>query len=104
MLEWALNELCPGASWSIIDGAVMWHDLNSTKPSDLDINEKILEYEKSKIDRISEIHKALEQIDMKAVRPLRAITTGNGSNEDLEELERLESEAQVLRQELSSLT
>lgn len=56
-----------------------------------------------KQNRIAEIKARLIVLDEKAVRPLRAITTGVGTDEDNTFLVEIENEAQVLRSELATL-
>lgn len=56
-----------------------------------------------KQNRIAEIKARLIVLDGKAVRPLRAITTGVGTDEDNTFLVEIENEAQSLRTELAGL-
>ena len=53
--------------------------------------------------RRAEIMHRLDEIDIEAVRPLRAITSGTGTDYDTNELHALESEAATLRTELATL-
>lgn len=59
--------------------------------------------EAEKQQRISEIKQELDQIDLKSVRPVRAIQAGTGTVDDTAYLSQLESEAQVLRTELAGM-
>ncbi len=53
--------------------------------------------------RVSEILKRLNEIDQESVRAVRAIVTGISTNEDIEKLTTLETEAVSLRAELRGL-
>lgn len=53
--------------------------------------------------RAAEIMRRLKEIDEKRVRPLAAIVSGNSTDEDMDKLSALESEARALRAELASL-
>lgn len=43
--EWALQQLTPGAEWSVINGVIVWHDTSIPRPSDAEIDAKAAEYE-----------------------------------------------------------
>ncbi len=45
----------------------------------------------------------LDQSDREAIRPLRAILSGNGTADDKQQLEKLEIEAQNFRQKINTL-
>lgn len=55
------------------------------------------------INRYIEIKKELTQLDEKSTRPLRAILTGNETDNDKQILKDIETEAEKLRKELNSL-
>lgn len=54
--------------------------------------------------RIDEIKNQLNNIDAKRIRPLAAISLGTADEEDIARLQELEDEANVLREELRTLT
>lgn len=53
--------------------------------------------------RISELYARLDELDAKAVRPLRAITSGTATEYDHTKLAELETEAEEIRRELAEL-
>jgi hypothetical protein len=53
--------------------------------------------------RRTEIISALNKIDRDAIRPLRAIAAGHGTDEDTEKLQQLDARAEELRAELAAL-
>ncbi len=53
--------------------------------------------------RGAEIMRRLKAIDNQRIRPLAAIVSGNSTDEDMDRLSALESEAQALREELAKL-
>ena len=53
--------------------------------------------------RVSEILKRLNEIDQESIRAVRAITVGLSTDEDIEKLNALETEAVSLRTELRGL-
>ena len=54
-------------------------------------------------ERIAQLKAELDEIDRLAIRPLRAILTGNDAEEDREVLADLEEQAKELRERLSEL-
>ncbi|MDE6580081.1 MAG: hypothetical protein K2K41_06070 [Ruminiclostridium sp.] len=54
-------------------------------------------------ERIAQLKAELDEIDRQAIRPLRAILTGNDVEEDREVLADLEEQAKELRERLSEL-
>lgn len=56
-----------------------------------------------KVVKITEIKTRLAVIDIETTRPLRAITSGAGAEEDKTKLKQLETEAAALRNELRKL-
>jgi hypothetical protein len=44
-IEWALQQLTPGAAWSIIDDQLVWHDKNIPQPTQAEIDSKVSEYD-----------------------------------------------------------
>ncbi len=52
----------------------------------------------------SEIRAELDAIDREAIRPLRAIAAGNGTDDDTAKLQKLDTRAAELRAELATLT
>ena len=53
--------------------------------------------------RAKEIKKLLAELDIQAIRPLRAILTGTPSDEDRNRLSEIETRAVALRAELAAL-
>ena len=53
--------------------------------------------------RMQEIKSALYELDLDAIRPLRAILAGTQTNEDLEKLKEIENQAAELRIEIQPL-
>ena len=64
--------------------------------------EEIREAER-KAARIAELKAELEEIDSKAVRPLRAIVSGTDTEYDHTKLDELEAQAEEIRRELAEL-
>lgn len=50
-----------------------------------------------------EIYAELDRLDLVSVRPLRAISSGIGSDEDIDKLKLIESQVTILREELKTL-
>jgi hypothetical protein len=59
--------------------------------------------EERKLSRKFEIEKELEKIDFQSVRSVRAISSGNQTDADIQKLSELEEKAESLRKELKSL-
>lgn len=45
----------------------------------------------------------INSLDLKAIRPLRALSSGVGTNEDKEMLESIEEQAEIIRQKIKDL-
>lgn len=95
-------ELIDGKYRAFIDGS--WALINI--PSDpivvADIQPIVIE-EAEEQRRGKEIISLLEAIDVKSIRPLRAIASGSASTEDVEALGNLDAQAQSLREELAKI-
>ena len=63
--------------------------------------EEIQEQEKQ--NQINELIEQLDKIDLKTVRPLRAIQSGQGTEEDQQMLNELEAQAEEIRQQIRDL-
>lgn len=50
--------------------------------------------------RKQEIYKKLDELDLKAIRPIRAKEAGTATREDLDKLEEIEQQAQEYRRQL----
>ena len=59
--------------------------------------------EKDKEEHRAELINALAEIDLKAIRSLRAINSGHSTQDDSEKLSELEQQAEAIRQELQEL-
>lgn len=59
--------------------------------------------EQDKQNQINNLVKQLDEIDLKTVRPLRAIQSGQGTQEDVNKLNELESQAESIRQQIREL-
>lgn len=64
--------------------------------------EEIQEQEKQNL--INQLIQQLEEIDLKTVRPLRAIQSGQGTQEDHNKLLELEQQAENIRRQIQDLT
>lgn len=64
-------------------------------------DEEVQEQEKQA--RMEELKAELEALDLKTIRPLRAIQAGTGTEEDAERLENLEMLAVQVREQLNEL-
>ena len=95
-------EPADGKYRAFIDGS--WALINI--PSDpivvADIQPIVIE-EAEEQRRGKEIISLLEAIDVKSIRPLRAIASGSASTEDVEALGNLDAQAQSLREELAKI-
>lgn len=63
--------------------------------------EEIQEQEKQ--NQINELIQQLDEIDLRTVRPLRAIQSGQGTEEDQQMLNELEAQAEEIRQQIRDL-
>lgn len=54
--------------------------------------------------RVAEIKRRLKAIDSERIRPLAAIVSNSGTDEDTARLAELEIKAKILREELATLT
>ena len=63
--------------------------------------EEIQEQEKQ--NQINELIQQLDDIDLRTVRPLRAIQSGQGTEEDQQMLNELETQAEEIRQQIRDL-
>ena len=59
--------------------------------------------EQQKQNQINELIQQLDEIDLKTVRPLRAIQSGQGTQEDHNKLLELEQQAEEIRQQIRDL-
>lgn len=59
--------------------------------------------EQQKQEQINELIQQLNVIDLKTVRPLRAIQSGQGTEEDQQILNELEAQAEEIRQQIKDL-
>lgn len=59
--------------------------------------------EQDKQAQIYQLREQLEEIDLKTIRPLRAIQSGNYSTEDTDKLAELETQAEEIRQQIRDL-
>lgn len=59
--------------------------------------------EKSKQDQIAQLSERLAEIDAKTIRPLRAIQSGQGTQDDTDKLAELETQAEAIRAQIRSL-
>lgn len=66
-----------------------------------DTTEEIQEKEKQQL--INDLIHQLDEIDLKTVRPLRAIQSEQGTPEDQQKLNELESQAKAIRERIRSL-
>lgn len=66
-----------------------------------DTTEEIQEKEKQQL--INDLIRQLDEIDLKTVRPLRAIQSEQGTSEDQQKLNELEAQAKVIRERIRSL-
>ena len=53
--------------------------------------------------KIAEFKQQLAELDLQAVRPLRAIAAGTGTDEDKARLSEIESQAEMLRAEIAEM-
>ena len=98
---------CGADETSIPDGAMRYDD-------DSDIAQTIRQYDRVSVtvedtgntiispiaDKRGEIISELEKLDLKAVRPLRAIAAGTATEADKQKLAGIEAEAKKLRKEI----
>lgn len=61
------------------------------------------EAEKQKQEQIKELQAQLDTLDLKAIRALRAIQSGNGTQEDTAKLAELEQQAETIREQIKSI-
>lgn len=66
-----------------------------------DTTEEIQEKEKQQL--INDLIHQLDEIDLKTVRPLRAIQSEQGTSEDQQKLNELEAQAEAIRQQIRDL-
>lgn len=59
--------------------------------------------EQQKQEQINELIQQLDIIDLKTVRPLRAIQSGQGTEEDQQMLNELEAQAEEIRRQIQEL-
>ena len=59
--------------------------------------------EQAKQEHKQELLAQLDAVDLKTIRPLRAIQAGTGTQEDTDKLEELEAQAEQIRAELREL-
>lgn len=59
--------------------------------------------EKEKENKINEIKNELNELDLSAIRPLRAILSDTGNEDDITKLSEIEEEAQNLRAQLQNM-
>lgn len=86
---------------AFIDGEWMLVDIPS-EPTEVSVAQPVIEetYEQR---RQKEIISLFEDIDIKSIRPLRAIASGSASIGDIETLGNLDAQAQSLREELAQI-
>jgi hypothetical protein len=58
---------------------------------------------KEKDEKIEELKLKLDELDLKTVRPLRAINSGTSTDYDIEKLNAIELEAEEIRKQISEL-
>lgn len=59
--------------------------------------------EQQKQGLINQLIQQLDEIDLKTVRPLRAIQSGQGTEDDQQKLNELEAQAEAIRQQIRDL-
>ena len=78
--------------------------MSTSQQIDININETPAEKQaRENRLRAAEIMRRLKVIDTQRIRPLAAIVSGNSTDEDMDKLSALESEARALRAELAAL-
>ncbi len=61
----------------------------------------IVEDELTNVQQVQFLKRQLNELDLQAVRPLRAIAAGTATDEDRDKLREIEAQAEVLRAELA---
>ncbi len=101
---------CEQPKWVIPDDSELAGKIMSTpywKPVE-DANGELIDIILEKLpvtdeERILQLKSELDEIDRQAVRPLRAIASGNDTEEDHETLKDLERQAEEIRQQIAEL-
>lgn len=86
--------------------AAMWCNINGAMITKVENGYEIVaipESEDQNNIRIAEIEAELSDLDNQSVRPLRAILSNNGTEEDKEKLASIEKQVEELRTELKTL-
>lgn len=95
-------EPADGKYRAFIDGSWIFVDIPSTPSIGAEFQPVIVE-ETAEQKRQKEIISQLEIIDIKSIRPLRAIASGSASTEDVETFGNLDAQAKSLREELAQI-